>query len=274
MRQKESRQKNSKDFEKYHSDKKRGMQQYADDMLAVYESIQQLHKVVDELEAGRMPISQSLGIKPLHLPPGLRNRLHADGLHPEKLFERLFQQSKEARKCAAHYHKISNARSLAHVSEDLSHSAVSDNGSDTEHVRDLGRWDSHAFASELCQASFDDNTADAQAPLRLLTQAQLTALCRALRRRCNMTEEQKQSERDQIREDVLRSLGTHHRVEYIRHLEKDLERYQDRLQEEVDRQRKLGIAVESSMRAGSRPSSAGPGSRPTSAGIGSARMIY
>lgn len=270
--------KNSAEYQQYHTAKRRGMQQYADDMLSIYEALQHLNKIAAELDDGRFPISQKIAIKPLQLPPGLRHRLMSDGLHPEKLFERLFQMSKDARRCSSHYQRMSNARALTHISDDFSSARGSDAGSDNEPVKDLGRWDSDAFASDLCQAPDEalQDTSDAHAALRMLNQAQLTALCRALRRRCNMSEHTKQAERNQIREDVLRGLGTHQRVEYIRHLEKDLERYQDKLQEEVDRQRKLGIAVESANRAGSRPSSAGPRSRPSSAGIGpsSARVVY
>lgn len=240
-------------------------------MLAIYEAIQYFSKVIEELDSGRFPISQSTGVQPMQLPPGLRNRLISDGLHPEKLFERLFQMSKEARRRASHYQRMANARALTHNSEDFSHIA-SDHGSDAGPVKDLGRWDSDAFASDLCQVPDGavQDASDAHAALRLLNQEQLTALCKALRRRCNMSSLAIQAERNLIREDVLRGLGTHARVEYIRHLEKDLERYQDRLQDEIDRQRKLGIAVESANRAGSRPSSAGPrtGSRPSSAGFG------
>merc|ERR1712216_424592 len=223
----------SEEFNKYLARKKRGVRQYRDDMIAIHELAKRLQRIAEDLSNGTFPASHKTEIKHLQLPPGVRNRLHEDGPHPESLFEKLFTATNEAKKSAAAYHRIGQTRELTHIAGDDTRSysgSPATNNEDRAPTQGVDYWDADQFARDFCQVPANEDVgASVRTLIEGLSNKQVSALSQALHRRCDMDEGSKERERRSIREEVLRGLGTHHRVEYIRHLERDHEMYQEKL---------------------------------------------
>ena len=60
------------DFSLYYEKKKAETVQYEEELLALYELVQQLSRLVHDMETGNYPVCYKSGVKCVQLPPGAR----------------------------------------------------------------------------------------------------------------------------------------------------------------------------------------------------------
>jgi len=294
-------------FDKYRADQESRLEQLHSELVATHDLACDLLKIVDTMELGT-PAQLRSQIRPPSLQlPGLRSRLRAEGSLLETMLDQFFCACGELRRCAANHCQVLRQcamsepvtlRGLA-AAEAGARCGIAGNssgclsgepdGADTGGgsgggsgggvlaFDDCEAWSAAEFARDYCdvrEGSAAGEFYDGRAPLQRLSNARLRAVCMALRSRARMTASELEGERVRLHDEVAKDLTAHGRVERISVLQKEIKAYQLRLSCEETRVRQLELALASSSRAASRPSSAGPrlasrpGSRPASAGPG------
>ncbi|CAD7922816.1 unnamed protein product [Amoebophrya sp. A25] len=269
-----------KNFQQYYDKKKRETAQFEEEMLALYELIQQLTRIIHDMETGQYPVCYKLGMRCVQVPPGVKPPLPA-----KRKFERLYAAIAETKRKAEKYERMMNLRSLqdaegsklqvggssgsthdggsghhAVPGTNIGHTSATaqavaayeqataplHGGSRGQHQSSkngdpLSNWDPRQFTVDFCRSA-DEDGVDA---LRVLNVDQLKALVLCLKGRCNMQFDA-QAEKIMVREEVMRDLTSHPTVEYLRFLETEVDSYKAKLADEAVKTRNLKVALSSS----------------------------
>ncbi|CAD7951794.1 unnamed protein product [Amoebophrya sp. A120] len=243
-----------KSFNEYYEKKKREQAEYEEEMLALYELIQQLSRICHDMETGQYPVCYRLGLRCVQVPPGVKPTLPSKvqkGVGGNNKFEKLFSAIAETKRKADKYEKMMNLRGLQEPADaskltnepttaanqpDHSTSMESPSNNDI-----LSNWDPRKFTSDFCRSAEEDNVD----VLRVLNIDQLKALCVCLKNRAN-TEFDIQAEKQVVRDEVMRDLSSHPTVEYLRFLETEVDSYKQKLADETLKTRNLKVALSSS----------------------------
>ena len=132
-----------KDFQEYHEQNKAEKQQCEEEMLALYELVQQLTRIISDMETGNYPVSYKSGVKCVQLPPGVKPNLPGKG--HRNAFEKMFNALAETKRKAEKYERLMNLKSLNDTvksSQNATMNASMQGGG-------LGNWDPHGFAKDL-----------------------------------------------------------------------------------------------------------------------------
>ncbi len=104
-----------KSFNEYYEKKKREQAEYEEEMLALYELIQQLSRICHDMETGQYPVCYRLGLRCVQVPPGVKPTLPSKvqkGVGGNNKFEKLFSAIAETKRKADKYEKMMNLRGL------------------------------------------------------------------------------------------------------------------------------------------------------------------
>lgn len=238
----------------------------------------QLARIVHDMEVGNYPVCYKSGIRCIQLPPGVKPRIpsldNKDSKAPS--FEKLFTALAETKRKAAKYEAMMLKKGFGNDS-----TGVAEKIQSQEHKRFLSNWDAQKFADEFCRiggsaevgagAEKDggggkEAEAGAQSSqpggqtqqklklepvaheaLNLLNSEQLKALCVDLKNRAVGLFDA-QAEKVRVKDEVMRELSAHPTIEYLRHLEMEVTRYRELLHEEVEKNKQLRVALSTSMK--------------------------
>jgi hypothetical protein len=215
-----------KEFEEYRGRTKQEIRRYREELVGLFDLVQQLTKIIFDLESGKYPTQYKCGVQTIQLPYGVKQKLPT-----EQTFEKLFQALQDVKVKANRYMSITdqlprgpdgrrsgppfNAKSFAQDFLNLREgrenaqakaTLSSTGGFDTPHANQ-GIKDNSPLAVPSLEA----------AAMAHLTRDELMHLSCELKRMNTMPQE-----RQNIRDQVLKELSSHQTVEYIRHLEQQL----------------------------------------------------
>eukprot|EP00392_Amoebophrya_sp_AT5.2_P006938 g6950.t1 len=250
-----------KQFQEYYEKKKREQAEYEEELLALYELLQQLSKIVHDMETGQYPVCYKLGLRCVQVPPGVKptlpSRAAKMGGGKGGKFEKLFAAIAETKRKAEKYEKMMNLRQLQEPADASKQSKLGSDmlgmaadrqaggGSQSDGEPPdfdlLSNWDPRKFCTDFCRSAEEDSVD----VLRVLNAEQLKALCICLKTRANGGFDV-QAEKQGVRDEVMRDLSSHPTVEYLRFLETEVESYKQKLVEETLKTRNLKVALSSS----------------------------
>jgi len=191
------------EFDEYRDRTKKEIKRYREELVGLFDLVQQLSKIIQDLENGTYPTQYKCGVQMIQLPYGVKAKLPT-----EKTFEKLFQALADTKvKCNRYTHMVANMQPQARRSG-------------------LENWDADKFARDYVRVGAQappegEPYGTSEAALTHLDRDQLVVLASTLKNLCianNGLEQEKAALRDQ----VLQELSSHPTVEYIRHLEQEL----------------------------------------------------
>jgi hypothetical protein len=180
------------EFDKYRETTTREIKQYKDEMLGLFDLVQQLTKIVHDLENGTYPTQYKCGVQMITLPYGVKSKVPT-----EATFDKLFQALADCKvKCNRH------------LSVPTPYSQEP------------------AFTGAFDPVTFARDYVGENATLAHLPREQLGRLAAELKVICgqNGLEQEKAA----VREQVLQELASHQTVAYIHHLEQQIANRQPR----------------------------------------------
>lgn len=192
------------EFDDYRDRTKREIKRYKEELVGLFDLVQQLTKIIADLENGTYPTQYRCGVQMIQLPYGVKAKLPT-----EKTFEKLFQALADTKvKCNRYTSMVANMKPQPPRSG-------------------LENWDADRFARDFVRVAASTPEEDGfypysgEAALTHLDRDQLLALCSTLKHLC-LAGSGLEQEKAAIREQVLQELSSHPTVEYIRHLEQEL----------------------------------------------------
>jgi hypothetical protein len=191
------------EFDEYRDRTKREHKRYKEELVGLFDLVQQLTKIIQDLENGTYPTQYKCGVQMIQLPYGVKAKLPT-----EKTFEKLFQALADT--------KVKANRYTAMVAN--MHGQAPRNT--------LANWNADQFARDYVRVGAQAPPAgepygSVEAALTHLDRDQLLVLCNSLKRFC-ISSSGLEQEKAALREQVLQELSSHATVEYIRHLEQEL----------------------------------------------------
>merc|ERR1711964_880417 len=192
---------------------------YRTEMIAMYELIQMLSRIISHMETGVYPATYKCGIRCVTLPMHTRPKM----VKTED-FPRLFSTLADTKKKAEKYERLMNkylpdAQDPTGATDEMIVPQYHNDGYNPDH-----------FAMEFCRSTeAEDDTI-----LNNLSIERLRMLACALKQRCR-GDFAIQEEKQKIRDEVMHELSGHSTVEYLRHLEQEVERYKGIMGEEIER---------------------------------------
>lgn len=261
-----------KGFEEYQGKHTQELCTVQDELLALYEILAKLTRIIHDAEVGLHPIVRNGGYKRAIFPPGAIPKMPT-----EAGYEKLFGFVAHAQKKAATYaNRMANGNMI--IPDDHEPNA------DGATLRN-GHWDSGEYARAFCSMERAENE---EAAVQDLSCEQLRELCMSLRQRsCELFSPAK--ERAALEKEALAGLQDSATEEYVRRLEERVKAAKTQYADCQESSRRLRWVLESRKNAlragspmsrpltassqattafpvgGSRPASSGP-SRPISAG--------
>jgi hypothetical protein len=182
------------EFDNYRERTTKESKRYKEELVGLFDLVQQLTKIVQDLENGTYPTQYKCGVQMIQLPYGVKAKIPT-----EKTFDKLFQALSDVKVKCNRYTKMQ--ADMAPQAPNVS-----------------ANWDSNKFALDYVRTAEDS----APATLAHLNRDQLAALAESLRHLCADGDLEK--EKAAVREQVMQELSSHQTVEYIRHLEQELAR--------------------------------------------------
>jgi hypothetical protein len=179
------------EFDKYRETTTKEIKRYKEELVGLFDLVQQLTKIVTDLENGTYPTQYKCGIHQIQLPYGVKSQTPTSAT-----FDRLFQALADCKvKCNRYM------------------SVAASYGQEPASTAD---WDAVKFARDYVRTGSDT----AAATLAHLGREQLGRLCSELK--IISGEKGLEQEKAAVREQVLQELANHQTVAYIRHLEQEL----------------------------------------------------
>merc|ERR1712078_341614 len=88
---------------------KKEIKRYREELVALFDLVQQLSKIIQDLENGTYPTQYKCGVQMIQLPYGVKAKLPT-----EKTFEKLFQALADTKvKCNRYTHMVANMQPQA-----------------------------------------------------------------------------------------------------------------------------------------------------------------
>jgi hypothetical protein len=180
------------EFDNYRERTMKETKRYKEELVGLFDLVQQLTKIVQDLENGTYPTQYKCGVQMIQLPYGVKAKIPT-----EKTFDKLFQALSDVKVKCNRYTKMQ--ADMAPQAPNVS-----------------ANWDANKFALDYVRTGEDS----APATLAHLNRDQLSSLAESLRRIC--ADGNLEKEKAAVREQVMQELSSHQTIEYIRHLEQEL----------------------------------------------------
>jgi len=260
------------------------LKEHRTEIVGLYDLTRQLTRIIQDMESGVYPVSYKCNIKTVMLPVGAgRPKVLKDV--SEYDFPHLFTSLRDTKAKAEKYERLMNKYSLNNLTHDGGGGGggPDDGGGGADNLTNDGErsgftaagikrdftgspspeettmdlfdrtkstmagsmlhdFDATRFSMEFCRSREENN----DALLSTLNEDKLRALVCSLKERCR-GEFDIQAEKQKIRDEVMHELSGHSTIEYLRHLENEVERYKASAQKEVDHSNNLKVALTHAM---------------------------
>merc|ERR1719253_1239091 len=87
-----------REFEEYRGRTRQEIKRYREELVGLFDLVQQLTKIIHDLESGRYPTQYKCGVQTIQLPYGVKQKLPT-----EQTFEKLFQALQDVKVKANRY---------------------------------------------------------------------------------------------------------------------------------------------------------------------------
>jgi len=192
------------EFDEHRDRTKKEIKRYREELVGLFDLVQQLSKIIQDLENGTYPTQYKCGVQCVQLPYGVKAKLPT-----ERTFEKLFMALADTKvKCNRYTSMVANMQPQARRSG-------------------LENWDADKFARDYVRVAAQTAAVESEpygsseAALTHLDRDQLVLLASTLKNLC-ITSNGLEQEKAALRDQVLQELSSHPTVEYIRHLEQEL----------------------------------------------------
>eukprot|EP00400_MALV-I_sp_L67-5_P000843 gene843-933_t len=224
-------------FEKYRAKKKGDILQYQVDLVNCYELCQSLSQVIEDIEKGRYPSQYQSGIRTVPLPKGVKPKI------PTKdHFERLAEAFQATRSRARDWKDLKRSK------QDVGPNDSFDLDSFTQSFTEVGTNAARSMLDHL-------SVGQLQQVAHKLKEFQSTSFG-SVDQTFNSQSQTALNETEQLRGAVLNEMTSDRTIEYIQHLENQLEHYKHVAMSNSVRANSAQVALESARRSLSRPSTA------------------